>query len=84
MVAVGMPVSRHPPHRSQRALLTHWAPTLSMHDVKSLRRPWVKDSWRRKPPANEGPETFPRKPIDLTSSAQRAHPMPGDLFAEKV
>jgi len=24
--AVGMPVTRHPPHRSQRALLTHWAP----------------------------------------------------------
>ena len=27
LVAVGMPVARHPPHRSQRALLTHWAPT---------------------------------------------------------
>ena len=26
MGAVGMPVTRHPPHRSQRALLTHWAP----------------------------------------------------------
>ncbi len=26
LVAVGMPVPRHPPHRSQRALLTHWAP----------------------------------------------------------
>jgi len=26
MVAVGIPVARHPPHRSQRALLTHWAP----------------------------------------------------------
>ena len=26
MVAVGMPVTRHPPRRSQRALLTHWAP----------------------------------------------------------
>ena len=26
-VAVGMPVTRHPPHRSQHALLMHWAPT---------------------------------------------------------
>ena len=26
MVAVGTPVARRPPHRSQRALLTHWAP----------------------------------------------------------
>jgi hypothetical protein len=25
--AVGMPVTRHPPHRSQRAELPHWAPT---------------------------------------------------------
>ena len=27
MVAVGTQVTLHPPHRSQRALLTHWAPT---------------------------------------------------------
>jgi hypothetical protein len=26
-IAVGMPVARHPPHRSQRAELPHWAPT---------------------------------------------------------
>jgi len=29
-VAVGMPITQHPPRRSQRALLTHWAPTLSI------------------------------------------------------
>ncbi|MEO9254521.1 MAG: hypothetical protein ABI305_03205 [Tepidiformaceae bacterium] len=29
-IAVGMPVARHPPHRSQRAQLTHWAPTLGI------------------------------------------------------
>ena len=29
-VAVGMPISRHPPHRSGQALLTHPAPTLSI------------------------------------------------------
>lgn len=27
-VTVGIPLTRNPPYRSQRALLTHWAPTL--------------------------------------------------------
>lgn len=30
MVAVGMPVTWHPPHRSQGAVLTHWAPLLGV------------------------------------------------------
>ena len=29
-IAVGMPLSEHPPHRSQRAQFTHWAPTLGV------------------------------------------------------
>ena len=33
-VAVGMPLTGHPPHRSQRALLTHWAPA-SGNDAKA-------------------------------------------------
>ena len=37
MVAIGMPVARHPSHRSQRALLTHWAPA-SGSGVKALSR----------------------------------------------
>jgi hypothetical protein len=28
-IAVGTPVARRPPHRSQRAPLAHWAPALS-------------------------------------------------------
>ncbi len=35
--AVGMPVARHPPHRSQRAALPHWAPA-SGHNAKSFVR----------------------------------------------
>jgi len=31
LVAVGMPVTRHPLHRSVRALLTHTAPILSVY-----------------------------------------------------
>ena len=33
--AVGTALTGGPPHRSQRALLTHWAPT-SGHDAQSL------------------------------------------------
>ena len=35
LVAVGMPVARHPPHRSRRALLTHRAPASGV-DAKTL------------------------------------------------
>ncbi|MCG8421413.1 MAG: transposase [Proteobacteria bacterium] len=36
-VAVGMLITEHPPHRSQRALLTHWAPALGS-DAQALAR----------------------------------------------
>jgi len=36
-VTVEMPVTQHPPYRSQRALLTHWAPP-SGSGVKADRR----------------------------------------------
>ena len=78
-----MPVARHPPHRSQRALLTHWAPT-SSGDVEAFRRPGVTDTVWRKPPTNKGPEALPRKPVNLTPAAQGAHPVPGDLFPEEI
>lgn len=37
LVAVGIPVAQYPPHRSQRALLTHWAPPSSTN-VKAVTR----------------------------------------------
>jgi hypothetical protein len=37
-VAMGLPVTRHPPHRFQRALLTHWAPA-SGNDTQEFGRP---------------------------------------------
>jgi len=40
MVTVGMPVTRHPPYRSRRALLTHRAPT-SGADVQLKIRIWM-------------------------------------------
>jgi hypothetical protein len=45
-----MPVTRHPPHRSQRALLTHWAPA-SDHDAQAFRTIGMEDSGIRVPSA---------------------------------
>ena len=38
---VGMPITRHPPYRSQRALLMHWVPTSSIdaHTFQWIRIP---------------------------------------------
>jgi len=46
-VAVGMLITQHPPHRSQRALLTHWAPP-SGSGVKTMQRLWMQDTDFRK------------------------------------
>src|SRR5258708_2134370 len=44
LVAVGMPVTRHPPHRPVLAQLTHTVPTLDMFGVKARRRVRVLDA----------------------------------------
>ena len=43
-VAVGMPVTRHPPHRSVLALLTHTVPTSDMVGVEADIRIRVQDA----------------------------------------
>jgi len=40
VIAVGTALSGGPPHRSQRALLTHWAPA-SDSNVEALTWEWV-------------------------------------------
>jgi hypothetical protein len=40
IVAVGTAIARRPPHRSQRAALPHWAPTLG-HDAKPHVGEWM-------------------------------------------
>ena len=40
IIAVGTPVTRRPPHRSQRAELPHWAPALGK-DAQALAPPAV-------------------------------------------
>ena len=46
VVAVGTPVARRPPRRSQRARLTHWAPALG-GGGESLLGPWMHDAGLR-------------------------------------
>ena len=43
LIAVGTPVARRPPHRSQRAQLAHWA-LASGPDVKALAGPGMQDT----------------------------------------
>jgi hypothetical protein len=45
-VAVGTPVARRPPRRSQRARLTHWAPALG-DGGESLFGPGMRDAGLR-------------------------------------
>jgi hypothetical protein len=52
VVAVGMALSGHPPHRSQRAELPHWAPT-SGSDAQALLGIGMQDSGAWQPSVDE-------------------------------
>src|SRR4029434_1065598 len=69
-VAVGMPVTRHPPHRSRRAALPHRAPA-SGRDAQALRGIRMKDMGFGQPVLGEGIHARPCHPVALTASAQR-------------
>jgi hypothetical protein len=68
MVAVGMTVARHPPHRSQRALLTHWAPA-SGSNVQTQVRIRMTDPWQRYPTSHKAVHPVPVDLTPLTSAA---------------
>jgi hypothetical protein len=70
-VAVGTPVARCPPRRSQRAELPHWAPILDS-GVKALFGPRMQDLTRRKPPPDVALHASPGRPVTLTASPERA------------
>jgi hypothetical protein len=67
-VAVGMPVARHPPHRSVRAALPHTALPLDS-SVKTSVRIGVKSAWTRKPPVKDRSKMFPIGLPPLTTAA---------------
>jgi len=67
LVAVGMPVTRHPPHRSQQALLTHWAPA-SGNNVQTQVRIRMTNSWRRYPACCKAVHSVPISLMPLASA----------------
>jgi hypothetical protein len=66
-IAVGTLVTRRPPHRSQRALLTHWAPPLGI-GVKTMHRLRMDDPHWRKVTCTDPFKTLPRHPTALAPS----------------
>ena len=73
MVAVGMRVASHPPHRSQRALLTHWAPT-SGRNVQAQVGVQMAYADFGQPAVNQSIHSLPVEPIALTATKQRLIP----------
>ena len=74
-VAVGMPVTRHPPHRSVRALLTDTA-LIGIFGVEPVQRMRMYDSWFGQIPSHQSLEALPRPSVALTAPPQRKQPVP--------
>ena len=68
-IPVGMPITRHPPYRSQRALLMHWAPASSI-DAHAFQ--WIRmtDKRARQPLFGCPAHSFPCYTMFLTSATQ--------------
>ena len=80
-VAVGTPVARRPPHRSQRAELPHWAPALGS-DAQTL--VWMRMSDLRigQPPVGQTGHPLPSDLVLLAAAPKRHTPVPPHLVAE--
>jgi N-terminal domain of reverse transcriptase len=87
LVAVGTALRRDgsgcPPRRSQRALLTHWAPRLG-RGVEASIWPWLCDGEKRQPSVAEAPHPLPGHRGALAAAPQRHEPKPHGLGAEGV
>ena len=77
-IAVGTPVARRPPRRSQRALLTHWAPPLG-ESVEAGVRPGMRDLKKRQPPVSQAPHPLPGQSRALAATPKRHEPVPHRL-----
>jgi len=73
MVAVGMSIARHPPRRSQRAELPHWAPT-SGSDVHTQIRVRMINTGPWEPSVDESGHSFPFEAMALAATKQRFVP----------
>ena len=79
--AVGTALAGGPPHRSQRARLTHWAPA-SGTNVETGVWVWVQHAGRWQPPFREAGDAFPGRARALAAAPQRLVPVPGHLGVE--
>src|SRR4051812_17451602 len=73
-VAVGTVIAPRPPHRSQRAALPHWAPTLG-HDAKPHVGEWMSEARRWQPQGDQTLHSFPSQPVSLAPPPERAAPV---------
>jgi hypothetical protein len=80
-VPVGTALAGGPPARSQRALLTHWAPA-SGASVKARAGEGVRDAGGREPPGREAVHALPVQAVALAAAPQLRAPKPGRLGPE--
>src|SRR6266508_1622064 len=81
IIAVGTALAGGPPRRSQRALLTHWAPDLGS-GVKALIGPGMGIAGGREPPIRVAAHLLPVHAVSLAAAPQRPVPVPRELVAE--
>src|SRR5881628_1969494 len=80
-IAVGTALAGGPPGRSQRALLTHWAPDLGA-GVESLIGPGVRDAGGREPSLRVAAHPLPVEAVALAAAPKRPVPVPHELVTE--
>ena len=75
--------SGHPPHRSQRALLAHWALTLGS-GVEALPGPGMPNADRGDPAVDQLVHPRPVEPIPLAPAPQRSIPTPAHFSTKCI
>src|SRR6266536_976647 len=78
VIAVGTALAGGPPHRSQRALLTHWAPALGTN-AKTRVGKGMHHAGGRQPSNREAVHALPADPRALAATLKRLMPEPGHL-----
>ena len=80
-VAVGMPVTRHPPHRSVREELPHTAPALG-NDAQTLRR--IRMAYPRdgNAPGNQAIHPVPGEAVLVAAALEHLEPQPIHLLSD--
>src|SRR5437773_4259832 len=81
IIAVGTALAGGPPRRSQRALLTHWAPDLGA-GVESLVGPGMGDADGRERSLRVAAHPLPVEVVSLTAAPERPVPESHHLGSE--